>query len=130
MHSWISRHPYDGRYILANGYDWTYFAVEDAPYLVASAENTEAGIRIRLSDNSTELWQVESSYIDAAGIVRTQVKHSAARGPYPAKFTRHAQTALAPVLEALPDGGIAIRCGDRAVEVPTGRPIGPRPTAP
>src|SRR5512138_1092762 len=34
MHTWISRHPDDGRYILTNGYDWTYFTVEDAPYTV------------------------------------------------------------------------------------------------
>ena len=29
------RHPDDGRYILTNGYDWTYFTVDDAPYLRA-----------------------------------------------------------------------------------------------
>ena len=26
--SWIARHPDDGRFILTNGYDWTYFTVE------------------------------------------------------------------------------------------------------
>ena len=36
LHSWISRHPDDGRYILTNGYDWTYFTVDDAPYFVRS----------------------------------------------------------------------------------------------
>src|SRR5580704_9868593 len=34
LHGWISRHPDDGRYILTNGYDWTYFSVDDAPYFV------------------------------------------------------------------------------------------------
>ena len=29
--SWVARHPDDGRYILSNGYDWSYFRVEDAP---------------------------------------------------------------------------------------------------
>src|SRR3954468_18708053 len=28
LHSWISRHPDDGRLILTNGYDWTYFQVD------------------------------------------------------------------------------------------------------
>ena len=36
LHAWISRHPDDGRYILTNGYDWTYFTVDDAPYFVRS----------------------------------------------------------------------------------------------
>lgn len=27
--SWLARHPDDGRYILNNGYDWTYLTVED-----------------------------------------------------------------------------------------------------
>ena len=31
MHTWVTRHPDDGRYILSNGYDWTYFTVDDAP---------------------------------------------------------------------------------------------------
>jgi uncharacterized protein len=26
--SWLARHPDDGRYILSNGYDWTYVTVE------------------------------------------------------------------------------------------------------
>src|ERR1700748_1796873 len=34
LRSWIARHPDDGRFILTNGYDWTYFQVDDAPYTV------------------------------------------------------------------------------------------------
>src|ERR1700759_5395685 len=34
LHRWIRRHPLDGRYILSNGYDWTYFTVDDAPFFV------------------------------------------------------------------------------------------------
>src|SRR5690606_42127086 len=29
--AWMDRHPVDGRFILNNGYDWTYLEVEDAP---------------------------------------------------------------------------------------------------
>src|SRR5205085_5202357 len=36
LHGWIARHPDDGRFILTNGYDWTYFQVDDAPYTVRS----------------------------------------------------------------------------------------------
>ena len=32
LHRWIGRHPDDGRYVLKNGYDWSYFTVDDAPY--------------------------------------------------------------------------------------------------
>ena len=32
--SWIDRHPDDGRFILNNGYDWSYFRVEDVPFFV------------------------------------------------------------------------------------------------
>jgi len=35
LHTWIARHPDDGRFILTNGYDWTYFRVEDAPFTFA-----------------------------------------------------------------------------------------------
>ena len=31
---WIRKHPDDGRYILCNGYDWTYLEVVDAPLFV------------------------------------------------------------------------------------------------
>jgi uncharacterized protein len=34
--SWLTRHPDDGRYILSNGYDWTYLTVEGPPYFVQS----------------------------------------------------------------------------------------------
>ena len=37
MHTWIARHPDDGRYILTNGYDWTYFTVDDVPFFVPGA---------------------------------------------------------------------------------------------
>jgi hypothetical protein len=30
--TWIGKHPDDGRFILNNGYDWTYFTVEGTPF--------------------------------------------------------------------------------------------------
>ena len=52
MHAWISRHPDDGRYILTNGYDWTYFTVDDAPYFVRSVRIDAGARRPRLSDGT------------------------------------------------------------------------------
>jgi hypothetical protein len=100
MHGWISRHPDDGRYILTNGYDWTYFTVADAPYFVRSIHFDEAGgeVKLVLSDGSGETWQPEASRIGADGAIYTSVKRDAPGGPFEAKFTRHAQTALAPLL--------------------------------
>lgn len=36
MRSWITRHPDDGRWILSNGYDWTYFRLEGSPHHVTA----------------------------------------------------------------------------------------------
>jgi hypothetical protein len=100
MHGWISRHPDDGRYILTNGYDWTYFKVDDAPYFVRAVRFDDGGgdITLVLSDGTEEAWQPEASRIGEDSAIYTQVKRTAAHGPFEAKFSRHAQIALAPVL--------------------------------
>lgn len=98
MHGWIARHPDDGRYILTNGYDWTYFTVEDVPYYVRALRIGDGEVTLILSDGTEEAWEPADSEIDASGAVRTHVKRSAKGGPFPAKFTRHAQASLAPVL--------------------------------
>src|SRR5947209_3278956 len=67
LHGWISRHPDDGRYILTNGYDWSYFAVEDAPYQVRTLRSGEAGVTLVLSDGSEETWDVEGTRVGADG---------------------------------------------------------------
>ena len=43
LHTWIARHPDDGRYILTNGYDWTYFTVDDVPFFVRSLRDRRSG---------------------------------------------------------------------------------------
>jgi len=98
MHTWIGRHPDDGRMILTNGYDWTYFTVEDAPYFVRSVRITPDAVILGLSDGTEEPWDPASSRIAANDAVYTQVKKGSARGPFEAKFTRFAQAQLAPVL--------------------------------
>ena len=98
MHSWISRHPDDGRFILTNGYDWTYFTVEDAPYIVRSIKTTDDDVILVLSDGTEEKWAPETTRIAESGAMYTRVKRDAKVGPFEAKFSRHAQLALAPFL--------------------------------
>jgi hypothetical protein len=98
FHAWIGRHPDDGRYILSNGYDWTYFAVDDAPYFVRALRVEETRIALLMSDGTEEAWDPETTRIANDGALYALVKRDARGGPYEAKFTRHAQASLAPVL--------------------------------
>ena len=52
--SWITRHPDDGRYILCNGYDWTYFRVEGTPFFVLGVRAAGDQLWLGLSDGSEE----------------------------------------------------------------------------
>src|SRR6185369_14137299 len=61
LHTWIGRHPDNGRFILTNGYDWTYFKVDDVPFFVRSirvengeAERDERDAVLVLSDGTEE----------------------------------------------------------------------------
>jgi hypothetical protein len=92
--SWIARHPDDGRFILTNGYDWTYFTVEDAPYVVASIDADAAPPTITLSDDSIEPLDPEGATVGDDGVVYVRVKG----GAFEARLSRHAQTQLAPLL--------------------------------
>jgi uncharacterized protein len=98
FHSWIGRHPDDGRLILSNGYDWTYFTVDDAPYFVRALRIEPHRVFALLSDGSQEVWDPESTRVGADGALYTVVKREARGGPYEAKFTQHAQSSLAPLL--------------------------------
>ncbi len=56
LHRWIARHPDDGRYILTNGYDWTYFTVEDVPFFVQALKAETDRVLLALSDDTEEAW--------------------------------------------------------------------------
>jgi hypothetical protein len=112
LHSWIARHPDDGRYILANGYDWTYFTVDDAPYCVRALRLEPDRIVLLLSDATEEPWAPEATRVGADGVLYATVKARAPGGPYEAKFTRHAQSSLEPVLVEADHAGVpAVRVG-------------------
>jgi len=110
MHSWIARHPDDDRFILTNGYDWTYFTVEDAPYVVRSIRMTDDAVMLVLSDGTEEAWHANGTRIAKSGAIYTQVKRDKKPGKYEAKFSRHAQLSLGPYLEENENGnGLTIR---------------------
>jgi hypothetical protein len=89
LHRWISVHPDDGRFILTNGYDWTYFTVEATPFLVRSV--SEAGFpELYLSDGSLERLDPRGIRIDDDGAVIVKVKG----GRFDARFTTSAQREL------------------------------------
>jgi hypothetical protein len=112
MHTWIRRHPDDGRYILSNGYDWTYFTVDDAPFTVRSVRRDGDHLVLALSDATEEEWDLtgpQSTRTGPDGALYAKVK----RGAFEAKFTTHAQGKLAPFLEEV-DGSPCVRVGGAA----------------
>lgn len=91
---WIRRHPDDGRFILCNGYDWCYFTVEDTPYFVSAVLSGEHPPQIELFDGSRELLDAATLRVGTDGVLRVAVK----QGVYQARFSRHAQVGLMPLL--------------------------------
>jgi hypothetical protein len=114
LHGWIARHPDDGRFILTNGYDWTYFRVEDAPYTVRSVRITPAAIVLVLSDDTEEPLVPETLRVGRGDALYAKVKG----GGFDARFSRYAQTALAPAIGETGDGKPLLRVGSK--EYPLG----------
>ncbi len=116
LHSWIGRHPDDGRYVLNNGYDWSYFTVEDAPFQVRSLRQEPRRVILGLSDGTEEPWHPEATRVGEDGAIYASVKAQAKGGPFEARFSRHAQTSLAPLLveDASSPSGFAVRIDGRA----------------
>ena len=50
--SWIDLHPDDQRFILSNGYDWSYFQVDDVPFFVLGVREGPGRLELLLSDGS------------------------------------------------------------------------------
>lgn len=117
---WLDVHPHDGRYILSNGYDWSYVQVDDVPFFVrtvrAAAGERQgveatpewAGIWLELSDSSGELLRPRTLSQNHDGALYCRVKS----GRFEAKFTPAAQLALEPWLVEV-DGGVGLRIGGR-----------------
>jgi hypothetical protein len=108
LHTWIARHPDDGRYILTNGYDWTYFIVEDVPYFVRSVREDDGDAILVLSDFTEEPLEPETVRANERGEIYLQVKRDAKGGPFDAKMTRFAQSQLGPFLEDTGSGTVSL----------------------
>jgi hypothetical protein len=103
LHTWIGRHPDDGRYILTNGYDWTYFAVDDVPFFVRAIREVDSDAMLVLSDETVEPLDPKTVTTGERGELYVEIQHPSAdkakAGPFRAKLTRHAQTQLGPFLD-------------------------------
>lgn len=98
--SWLDRHPDDGRFILSNGYDWSYLEVDDVPFFVASLRRSGALLLITLSDGSEEPLALDALRWGEREAVYTLVKG----GRFEARFTPSAQLGLEPFLVTGEDG--------------------------
>ncbi len=99
--SWIQKHPDDGRYILSNGYDWTYLTVEDVPLFIdAVSRPNQNSLLLHLSDGTQELLDPESLSSGPGNATYARVKD----GQLEARFRQEAQTGLMPLLEPGADG--------------------------
>jgi hypothetical protein len=102
--SWIDLHPDDGRFILNNGYDWSYFRVEDVPFFVLGVREgkNDASLVLLLSDGSESPLDPALLDLGRQGALYTTVKNAKFR----ARFTQAAQIALGPWLESGENGEI------------------------
>ncbi len=113
LRSWISTHPDDGRPILTNGYDWCYFRPEDTPLFVDAVRVAEDGsATLTLFDGSEEPLDPVSLSVDDDGVVVARVRG----GRVEARFLRHAQTGLAPLLVSADPP--AVKVGEQVVTLP------------
>ncbi|HVY47944.1 MAG TPA: hypothetical protein VHB21_18785, partial [Minicystis sp.] len=113
---WISVHPDDGRPILTNGYDWTYFHVADAPLFVdALRVEPDGQVTLVLFDGSEEPLDPASLSVGAGGVVYARARG----GKLDAKFRRHAQTQLAPLLVSAEPPVVRVRGEDYALPLRT-----------
>lgn len=102
--SWIGVHPDDGRFILNNGYDWTYFTVEDTPYFVDGVREENGALWLALSDGSESQLDPSALRTGENAALYTTVK----AGKFRARFSRAAQIALGPWLVSGENGQICL----------------------
>lgn len=109
---WLTRHPDDGRYILSNGYDWTYLTVEGAAYFVRAVRSAGAGLRAELLDGSSLALDPAALTCDTDGRLWLGLPDGRS-----ACFTAAAQLELAPFLVER-DGAVGIELGGQFWPVP------------
>lgn len=96
--AWLSRHPDDGRFILNNGYDWSYLTVEGASRFVRAVRDVAGQPRLVMLDGSELDLDPRALECDADG----RLLLGLADGER-ARFTAAAQLELAPWLSERED---------------------------
>jgi hypothetical protein len=113
--SWIRRHPDDGRFILTNGYDWTYFTVKDAPFFVRGVHGEpEGGVALELFDGTVENLEPEGVSASADGVLYALVKG----GQYVARFLPSAQVQMTDFIDEGPTGEPCLVVSGRIHSIP------------
>ena len=112
--TWVRRHPDDGRYVLCNGYDWSYLRVEDVGFFVRGVRSERGSLVLSLSDGTDEELAPATLRAGPDGALYCAIKH----GAFEAKFTPTAQTALLPHVVESPSGEPALRVGERDYLIP------------
>ncbi len=105
--TWIRRHPLDGRYVLCNGYDWSYFTVRDVPFFVRGLREEASGLELFLSDQTRELLDPGTLSVGQREAVYCTVKG----GSFEGRFMPAAQAALLPHLFEGAAGEPVLRIG-------------------
>ncbi|HEY2367186.1 MAG TPA: hypothetical protein VGH87_12410, partial [Polyangiaceae bacterium] len=82
----------------------------DVPYFVRSVRIEPERVVLCLNDGSEEAWNPEKTRVSGDKLY-TSVKGGTAE----ARFDRHAQNALGPILEEAPGGRLAVKIGPRLV---------------
>ena len=91
--SWLTRHPDDGRYILSNGYDWSYLTVEGPARFVHAVRDVDGRPQLVLFDGSERTLDPAALRVDASGRLAVSLGDGE-----PAGFTPAAQLQLSPWL--------------------------------
>lgn len=117
--TWIARHPDDGRYILSNGYDWSYFHVEDVPFFVvrvrlSGEKNGAESPQIELSDGTIEALDPDRLWLGPEDALYADVKG----GAFQARFTRSAQLGLSDLLVEGEGGAVFFDFAGRRRAIP------------
>jgi uncharacterized protein len=91
--SWLGRHPDDGRYILNNGYDWSYLTVEGALRFVQGVRDDQGQPLLVLLDGTELALDPAALRCDAEGLLLLELPEGEL-----ARFTAAAQLQLSPWL--------------------------------
>ena len=116
--TWIRRHPDDGRFILCNGYDWSYFHVQDVPYFVRGVREDAGRLELALSDGTREPLDPASLCSGSRGTGPREALYCRVKlGQFDARFMPGAQSALWPYLVETPSGAPGLELGGRLWQV-------------